>query len=100
MRQHLISASIALGLAVATSADAQIANPIPEPVTNHGLAVQIRDLVRLPSSGELDSASARGPVGWARVSYVRDLPDGLPSTEIDIDTRPSTRFKHLLDSSA
>ncbi|HSG63482.1 MAG TPA: hypothetical protein VLD39_00710, partial [Gammaproteobacteria bacterium] len=76
MRKRLIQASIAVGLAFATSAEAQIENPIPEPITNRGLAVQIRDLVRLPDSGALDPASARGPVGWARVSYVRDLPDG------------------------
>ena len=93
MRRHVIQASIALGLAVATSADAQIDNPIPEPVTNHGLAVQIRDLVRLPSSGELDPASARGPVGWARVSYVRDLRDGRRFAN------DSRGFLYLLDGS-
>jgi hypothetical protein len=93
MRQHVISASVALGLAVAASAGAQIANPIPEPVTNHGLAVQIRELVRLPSSGELDPASARGPVGWARVSYVRDLPDGRRFAN------DSRGFLYLLDGS-
>jgi len=54
MRKHIFEAAIALGLMVAASAHAQIDNPLPEPITNHGLAVQIRELVRLPDSSALD----------------------------------------------
>jgi hypothetical protein len=52
-------------------------NPIPAPIAKRGLAVEIKDLVRLP-----DTRGIRPPdqdvaqSGWARVSYVRDLPDG------------------------
>ena len=54
-----------------------IENPLPAPVEKLGLEVEVRDLVRLPETRgirppELDVR----PPGWARVSYVRDLPDG------------------------
>ena len=52
-------------------------NPIPEPILKRGIAVEIKDVARLPDTralrpGEQDVA----PDAWARVSYVRDLPDG------------------------
>jgi hypothetical protein len=58
--------------------DAQItSNPIPEPIVKRGLAVEVKDLVRLPDTRELRPADQDvSPSGWARVSYVRDLPDG------------------------
>jgi len=63
---------------VVGAADAPITkNPIPEPIVKHGLAVEVKDLVRLP-----DTRAAHPPDqdvdegAWARVSYVRDLPDG------------------------
>src|SRR3989442_8268922 len=71
-----------LGLCVAGSLDAQSANPIvstamPAPITKRGLAVEIRDVVRLPDTRGLRPADQDVvPAGWARVSYVRDLPDG------------------------
>jgi len=65
-----------LGLASIAPAVAQVENPIPEPIVNRGLSVQVRDVVRLPDSSQYDPARQNGPVGWARVSYVRDLPDG------------------------
>lgn len=92
MRKLIIGASVVLGLTIVAAAQAQIEDPIPEPITNHGLAVQIRELVRLPDSSALDPASARGPVGWARVSYVRDLPDGRRFAN------DSRGFLYLLDS--
>ena len=57
---------------------AQIAsNPIPAPVVKRGLAVEIRDVVRLPDTRAIRPADQDvTPSGWARVSYVRDLPDG------------------------
>ena len=70
---------IVLLLAVATAGaiDAQITNPIPAPVEKRGLTVEIRDIVRLPDTRWLHPADQDvSPAGWARVSYVRDLPDG------------------------
>src|SRR5438445_5570449 len=67
-------------LAICTigTTDAQItSNPIPEPIVKRGLAVEIKDLVRLPDTRGLRPADQDvAPAGWARVSYVRDLPDG------------------------
>ena len=52
-------------------------NPIPEPIENRSLAIEIRDLVRLPDSRGMRPADQDvSPAGWARVSFVRDLPDG------------------------
>jgi hypothetical protein len=53
------------------------ANPIPEPIVKKGLAVEIRDVVRLPQThGLLPADQDVNPAGWARVSFVRDAPDG------------------------
>src|SRR5467141_1375612 len=52
-------------------------NPIPAPIEKRGIAVEIRDLVRLPDTRGIRPADQDvAPSGWARVSYVRDLPDG------------------------
>ncbi|MBN1240835.1 MAG: hypothetical protein JXB36_20215, partial [Gammaproteobacteria bacterium] len=52
-------------------------NPIPAPVEKRGLAVEIRDVVRLPRSlGLLPAEQDVNPAGYARVSFVRDAPDG------------------------
>jgi len=52
-------------------------NPIPAPILKRGLAVEVRDLMRLPDTRGIRSADQDVvPSGWARVSYVRDLPDG------------------------
>src|SRR3981081_2650781 len=52
-------------------------NPIPVPIEKHGLAVEIKDVVRLPDTrGLRPAADDVSPSGWARVSFVRDLPDG------------------------
>ena len=67
-----------LAIWAAGAADVAItSNPLPEPIVKRGLAVEVKDLVRLPDTrgvrpGEQDVA----PNAWARVSYVRDLPDG------------------------
>jgi glucose/sorbosone dehydrogenase len=53
------------------------ANPLPAPVEKKGLAVEIRDVVRLPDTrGMLAAGQDVNPAGWARVQFVRDLPDG------------------------
>ncbi len=52
-------------------------NPVPTPIVKRGLAVEIKDLVRLPDTrGTRPLDQDVSPSGWARVSYVRDLPDG------------------------
>jgi hypothetical protein len=58
--------------------EAQItSNPIPAPIVKRGIAVEVKDLVRLPDTrGILPPDQDVSPAGWARVSYVRDLPDG------------------------
>src|SRR5262245_1972386 len=52
-------------------------NPIPEPVVKRGIAVEVRDVARLPDTRGLRPADKDvAPQAWARVSFVRDLPDG------------------------
>jgi hypothetical protein len=52
-------------------------NPIPVPIAKRGLAVEVRDFARLPDTRATVPADQDvSPAGWARVSYVRDLPDG------------------------
>jgi hypothetical protein len=52
-------------------------NPIPTAITKRGLAVEIKDVVRLPDTrGTRPADQDVSPAGWARISYVRDLPDG------------------------
>jgi len=52
-------------------------NPIPGAIMKRGLAVEIKDLVRLPDTRGIRPADQDvSPAGWARISYVRDLPDG------------------------
>jgi hypothetical protein len=68
----------ALGLTAASVISAQItANPIPAPVEKRGVAIQVSDVVRLPETRGMRPAEQDvNPPGWARVSFVRDLPDG------------------------
>ena len=64
------------GAAVATQAQIT-GNPIPAPIVKRGLAVEIRDYARLPDTRTTIPADQDvSPAGWARVSYVRDSPDG------------------------
>ena len=60
------------------AARAQITdNPLPAPLTKGGLAVEVRDVVRLPETRNLRPVDQDvTPTGWARVSFVRDAPDG------------------------
>jgi len=52
-------------------------NPIAEPIPKRGLVVGVRDVVRLPETRGLRPADQDvNPAGWARVSFVRDAPDG------------------------
>jgi hypothetical protein len=79
MRKWMSSCVVALfafGFAGATHAQIT-SNPIPEPIVKRGIAVEIRDVVRLPDTRGIRPAEQDVmPAGWARVSYVRDLHDG------------------------
>ena len=67
---------LAIGPVGATDAPIT-SNPIPEPIVKRGLAVEVKDLVRLPDTRELHPTDQDVDAGaWARVSYVRDLLDG------------------------
>src|SRR5204863_7994278 len=83
-----------LAISTAGAIKAQItSNPIPAPITNHGLAVEIKDLVRLPDTRGIRPADQDvAPSGWARISYVRDLPDGRRFAN------DSRGFLYLIDS--
>jgi Glucose / Sorbosone dehydrogenase len=69
---------IAIGAVRMITAQIQItSNPIPAPIAKRGLQVEIKDLVRLPDTRAMRPLDQDvTPSGWARISYVRDLPDG------------------------
>jgi hypothetical protein len=77
-RTPLITALLLTTFWAAGPVQGQItANPIPEPVAKKGLAVEIRDVVRLPQTrGRLPANQDTNPAGYARVSFVRHSPDG------------------------
>src|SRR5713101_1100302 len=83
-----------VAIVAAGSSAAQITrNPIPAPIEKRGLAVEIMDLVRLPDTRGIRPADQDvSPAGWARVSYVRDLPDGRRFAN------DSRGFLYLIDS--
>lgn len=58
--------------------EAQItSDPIPTRIVKRGLTVEIKDLVRLPDTRAIRPPDQDvSPSGWARINYVRDLPDG------------------------
>ncbi len=81
-----------LAFAAAAVMRAQVGNPIPAPVVKRGLSVEVRDVVRLPQTRGMRPADQDvNPAGWARVSFVRDLPDGRRFTN------DSRGFLYLLD---
>jgi len=72
---------------------AQLAGPIPMPVEKKGIAVEVRELTRLPETRGLRPPDQDvNPAGWARVSYLRDLPDGRRFVN------DSRGFLYLLDA--
>ena len=92
MRKQISTASLTAGLLASGSLYAQVANPIPEPVTMQGLEVRIEKLTRLPRTSALDPSIGRAAVGWAKPSYVRDIADGRRFTN------DSRGFLYQLDS--
>jgi len=79
MQRHIRTISPLAGALAAVAvlyAQQQVVDPLPN-IEKHGLTVQIRDLVRLPDTRGMRPADQEvAPMGWARVSYVRDAPDG------------------------
>src|SRR6476660_7763568 len=67
-----------LAIVAAGPVAAQItSNPVPAPIEKRGLAVEVVEMVRLPDSRGIRPADQDvKPAGWARINYVRDLPDG------------------------
>jgi len=65
MRTRMLLGIIPL-LGIATT-NAQItSNPIPEPIVKRGIAVEVKDLVRLPDTRGLRPADQDvTPAGWA-----------------------------------
>ena len=76
--KRALGAVVLLACVLAGSGTAQIAsNPIPAPIVKKGIAVEVKELFRLPDTRNLRPIDQDvNPSGWARVSYVRDLPDG------------------------
>ena len=78
MRRHALALSSLVFVAgtLAVLYAQQVTDPLPN-IEKRGLTVEIRDLVRLPQTRGMRPADQDvTPAGWARVSYVRDLPDG------------------------
>ncbi len=74
----LLGMILLLTLWTAAAIHGQItSNPIPARIEKRGLGVEVKDIVRLPDTrGIRPSDQDVSPAGWARVSYVRELPDG------------------------
>jgi len=69
---------LAAAAALAVQGAAPIVSaPTPAPVVKRGLMVGVRDVARLPDTRGLRPLDQDvSPAGWARINYVRDLPDG------------------------
>jgi len=93
MRLRIPLVIIFVAIAAVVALHAQItSNPLPAPIEKRGLAVEIRDLVRLPDTRSmLKPDQDVNPAGWARVQFVRELPDGRRFTN------DSRGFLYLLD---
>ena len=83
---------ILLALWALGAARAQVKDPIPERIVKRGLTVQIKQIARLPDTRGRRPADQDMP-GWARVSFVRDLPDGRRFAQLpaSADGRPARR---------
>src|SRR5690349_20079803 len=70
--------ALLLPVVISGPVSAQItSNPIQASIEKRGLAVEIVELARLPDTrGIRPPEQDVKPAGWARINYVRDLPDG------------------------
>jgi len=77
MRFLRVAILVLMTLAAGRAVHAQLNNPIPAPIPKRGLRVEIKDVVRMPDTRGLRGASEDSmPAGWARLNFVRELPDG------------------------
>ena len=90
--------ALPLAICVVKTIAAQITtNPIRDPITKRGLQVEIKDVVRLPDTrGRRPADQDVTPAGWARIQFVRDLPDGTrdrsdPITPLIVPSRTTVR---------
>jgi len=90
-----VSLAVCAAGAIYAQSEAPItSNPLPAPIVKRGLSVEIKDVVRLPMTRGMRPAEEDvNPSGWARVSFVRDLPDGRRFAN------DSRGFLYLLDGS-
>jgi glucose/arabinose dehydrogenase len=88
-----VLAAAAAAVLPVTLLRAQITDPLPPTwIQQRGLAVEIKDVVRLPKTRDLRPADQDvTPSGWARPSFVRELPDGRTFAN------DSRGFLYLLD---
>jgi hypothetical protein len=95
MKMRLMAFGALAALGTAAALPAQITtNPLPAPIEKRGLAVEIREIVRLPETrGMRPPDQDVNPAGWARLSYVRELADGRRFAN------DSRGFLYLLDGS-
>lgn len=95
IRQLTLAAIVLATLWTAGAIHGQItSNPIPGRIEKRGLAVEIVNVVRLPDTRGIRPADEDvSPAGWARVSYVRELPDGRRFAN------DSRGFLYLIDKS-
>jgi hypothetical protein len=86
--------SLSLTFVTAPPGSGQItSNPIPEPIVKRGLAVEVREIARLPDTrGMRPAAEDVSPAGRARINYVRELADGRRFVN------DSRGFLYLLDA--
>lgn len=77
MRFLPVAVLVLVALGSSGPAHAQLGDPIPAPIPKRGLRVEIKDVVRLPDTRGLRGAGEDSmPAGWARVNFIRELPDG------------------------
>ena len=70
----------AVGAPQAQGGNPIVSKPMPDPIVKRGLMVQVRDVARLPDTrGMRPLDQDVTPAGWARINFVRDLPEDRKS---------------------
>ena len=79
MRARMVVGIVSLLVSqiVYAAAEPITSDPISERIVKRGIAVEVVELARLPDTRGIRPADQDvKPAGWARINYVRDLPDG------------------------
>ena len=77
LTRRLVAVVVAAMAGIVAAQTPTTSNPIPAPIAKRGLQVEIREVLRLPDTRKMRPVEQDvSPSGWARISYVRDLPDG------------------------